>query len=177
MHTFPLLWRFHAIHHSAEKLDWLVNTRAHPFDLVFTKLSGLAPVYLLGLAQTTGRRLDPVVALVMIIGTLWTFFIHSNIRFRLGPLEWLVSTPAFHHWHHTNDENRDHNFAAIFPWIDRVFGTSWLPKYWPPVYGIDAKVPPTLAGQLLDPLTRGAGLGGGRGDAAQALGAGQEGMR
>jgi sterol desaturase/sphingolipid hydroxylase (fatty acid hydroxylase superfamily) len=151
-HAYPLLWRFHAIHHSAEHLDWLVNTRAHPFDMVFTRLSGLAPVYLLGLAQATGQRLDPAVAIVVIIGTVWSFFIHANIRIRLGPLEWLVSSPAFHHWHHTNDENRDRNFAAIFPLIDRVFGTVWLPKHWPPVYGIDAKIPPTLAGQLLDPL-------------------------
>jgi sterol desaturase/sphingolipid hydroxylase (fatty acid hydroxylase superfamily) len=151
-HAFPFLWRFHAIHHSAEHLDWLVNTRAHPFDMVFTRLSGLAPVYLLGLAQATGRGLDPVVALMTIIGTIWTFFIHANIRFRLGPLEWLISTPAFHHWHHTNDEHRDRNFAAIFPWIDRLFRTAWLPQHWPPVYGIDAKVSPTLAGQLLDPL-------------------------
>src|SRR5258707_611925 len=28
MHASPRLWRFHAIHHSAEELDWLVNTRA-----------------------------------------------------------------------------------------------------------------------------------------------------
>jgi sterol desaturase/sphingolipid hydroxylase (fatty acid hydroxylase superfamily) len=89
-------------------------------------------------------------------------------------LEWLVSTPAFHHWHHTNDENRDHNFAAIFPFIDRAFGTSWLPKYWPPVYGIDAKVPPTLAGQLLDPLTRGTRLGSGRSEPVPAVGAVQK---
>ena len=54
MHSSRFLWRFHAIHHSAEHVDWLVNTRAHPFDMVFTRLSGLAPVYLLGLAQTTG---------------------------------------------------------------------------------------------------------------------------
>ena len=67
-------------------------------------------------------------------------------------MEWLVSTPAFHHWHHTNDEHRDRNFAAIFPLYDRIFGTSWLPKHWPPVYGIDAKVPPTMVGQLINPL-------------------------
>ncbi len=149
-HSVPFLWRFHAIHHSAEHLDWLVNTRAHPFDIVFTRLSGLAPLYLLGLAHATGNRVDPAVALVMIAGMVWTFFIHSIVRCRLGPLEWLISSPAFHHWHHTNDEHRDRNFAAIFPVIDRVFGTAWLPKYWPPVYGIDAKVPPTLAGQLID---------------------------
>ncbi len=152
LHVYPLLWRFHAIHHSAEHLDWLVNSRAHPFDLVLTRLSGLAPVYLLGLAQTTATRLDPTAVLVTAFGTVWTFFIHANIRCRLGPLEWLISSPAFHHWHHTNDEHRDRNFAALFPVIDRVFGTAWLPKHWPPVYGIDGQVSPSLTGQLLDPL-------------------------
>ena len=152
-HAFPVLWRFHAVHHSAEHMDWLVNTRAHPFDMVFTRLSGLAPVYLLGLAQSKGNHGDTAVAVVTILGTIWSFFIHSNIRLRLGPLEWLISTPAFHHWHHTNDEHHNRNFAAIFPVIDRVFGTSWLPKHWPPEYGIDAKTSQTLSGQFLDPLT------------------------
>jgi sterol desaturase/sphingolipid hydroxylase (fatty acid hydroxylase superfamily) len=159
-HAHPRLWRFHAVHHSAEHIDWLVNTRAHPVDMVFTRLAGLVPVYLLGLAQATRSGLDPAVALVMILGTVWSFFIHANVRCRLGPLEWLVSTPAFHHWHHTNDEHRDRNFAAIFPWLDRLFGTAWLPRHWPPVYGIDATVAPTLSGQLLDPLTAGGGRKG-----------------
>jgi len=152
-HAHPVLWSFHAIHHSAEHIDWLVNTRAHPVDLVFTRLAGLVPVYLLGLATVTGGRMDPGVALIMIFGTIWTFFIHANIRCRLGPVEWLISSPAFHHWHHTNDEHRDRNFAAIFPLIDRIFGTAWLPRHWPPVYGIDGKVSPTLRGQFIEPLT------------------------
>ncbi len=152
LHAHPRLWRFHAIHHSAEELDWLVNTRAHPFDMVFVRFAGLAPVYLLGLAQTTGPRLDPAVAILTIFGTLWTFFIHSNTRVRLGPLEWLISSPAFHHWHHTRDEHRDHNFSFVFPVIDRVFGTAWLPKHWPSAYGINAEVPPTVAGQFFAPL-------------------------
>lgn len=152
-HAFPMLWKFHAVHHSAEHMDWLVNTRAHPFDMVFTRLSGLAPVYLLGLAQNKGNHFDSAVAAVTILGTIWSFFIHSNVRIRLGPLEWLISTPAFHHWHHTNDQHHDRNFAAIFPIIDRIFGTSWLPKHWPPQYGIDAEMSPTLSGQFLEPLT------------------------
>ncbi len=152
LHANPLLWRFHAIHHSAEQLDWLVNTRAHPFDMVFTRLSGLAPVYLLGLARGSGSHIDPLVAIVTIFGTVWTFFIHANIRIRLGPAEWLISSPAFHHWHHANDRHRDHNFAFVFPLIDRIFGTAWLPGEWPTVYGVDAPVPPTLAGQFFNPL-------------------------
>ena len=151
-HKIPFLWRFHSLHHSAEHMDWLVNTRAHPIDMVVTRLSGLIPVYLLGLAQAKGDGTQLGLVLVLIAGTTWSFFIHSNVRVRLGFLEWIISTPAFHHWHHTNDQNRDRNFAAIFPFIDRIFGTAWLPKHWPPVYGIDAKTPETLGKQLLAPL-------------------------
>ena len=53
-----------------------------------------------------------------------------------------MSTPAFHHWHHTNDENRDHNYAALLPAVDRLFGTHHLPAHWPPTYGVDEPPPP-----------------------------------
>lgn len=148
-HRSPFLWRFHAVHHSAEHIDWLVNTRGHPADMVLTRMAGLLPLYVLGLASPGA---DPLVAWVMIAGTIWAFLIHANVRWRLGPLEWLISTPAFHHWHHTNCEHRDRNFAALFPMIDRVFGTLHLPGQFPTIYGIDGHVAPTLSGQLLDPL-------------------------
>ncbi len=157
LHAFPFLWRFHAVHHSAEQLDWLVNTRAHPFDMVFTRFSGLTPVYLLGLAQTTGAHIDPAVAIITIFGTIWTFFIHANLRIRLGPLECLISSPAFHHWHHTKHDHRDRNFSFVFPIIDRLFGTAWLPKEWPAAYGVDEAISPTLSGQFFDPLDPPAG--------------------
>ncbi len=31
-HEIPVLWRFHAIHHSTEHLDWASGFRAHPLD-------------------------------------------------------------------------------------------------------------------------------------------------
>lgn len=155
MHEIPVLWRFHAIHHSAEEMDWLVNTRAHPLDMVFTRLCGLIPMYVLGLAQPTGNTVDLVPLLYAVVGTVWSFFIHSNVRWRFGRLEWLVSTPAFHHWHHTKlgPEYITKNYAAIFPWVDKLFGTFYLPKkQWPMKYGIDAPMAPGLAGQLLQPF-------------------------
>lgn len=155
-HENPFLWRFHRVHHSPEWMDWLVNTRAHPVDVVFTRLCGLAPLYALSLASTRGDgQLLPLV--VTLVGTFWSFFIHANLNWRFGPLEWLVSTPAFHHWHHTNDEHRDHNYAALLPFIDRLFGTHHLPNHWPPEYGVDEPAPPTFGGQLLDPLSFPAG--------------------
>ena len=154
-HEIPVLWRFHAIHHSAEEIDWLVNTRAHPLDMVFSRLCCLIPMYALGLAQSTGNTVDVLPLLYAIVGTLWTFFIHANVRWRFGWLEWLISTPAFHHWHHTNDgpEYVNKNYAAIFPWVDKLFGTFYLPKQrWPTKYGIDAPMAPGLTGQLLQPF-------------------------
>jgi len=156
-HEIPLLWRFHAIHHSAPEMDWLVNTRAHPLDIFFTRLCGLIPLYVIGLAQPTGTTVDLVPILYTLFGTFWSFFIHANVRWRFGWLEKLIATPAFHHWHHTNDgsEYIDKNYAAIFPWMDKIFGTFYLPSNrWPEKYGIDAPTAPGLVGQLLQPLEK-----------------------
>lgn len=153
-HEVPWLWRFHAVHHNPEHIHFLSNTRAHPLDMVFTRLCGLVPVYVLGLAGLSGSGADIAPMLVVVFGTLWGFFIHANVRWRFGWLETLVSTPAFHHWHHTNDRYRDHNYAALFPWLDRLFGTHHLPKHWPPSYGVDEPLPPAVAAQLVHPFKR-----------------------
>jgi sterol desaturase/sphingolipid hydroxylase (fatty acid hydroxylase superfamily) len=153
MHEVPWLWRFHAVHHSAEQIDWLVSTRAHPVDLVLGRLSGYVPMFVFGLAQPIQNVMDPVSLGVVLVGTMWGFFIHANVRWRLGPLGWLVSTPAFHHWHHTNDEHANRNFSTMLPWVDRIFGTYYMPRnQWPPGYGIDDRLPDSLGDQLLYPL-------------------------
>jgi len=150
-HEIPFLWRFHAIHHSAEHVDFLVNTRAHPVDMVFGRFCGLIPIYVLGLGGPVGASGSQVPVVVTLIGTIWGFFIHANLRWRFGPLEWLISTPAFHHWHHTlTPINR--NYASILPWLDRVFGTHYLPDEMPKVYGIKAKMPESILDQLAYPL-------------------------
>ena len=68
-------------------------------------------------------------------------------------MEWLISTPAFHHWHHTRTGPLNRNYASTLPWIDRLFGTHYLPRdQWPSSYGIRTKLPDSLAGQLAYPL-------------------------
>jgi sterol desaturase/sphingolipid hydroxylase (fatty acid hydroxylase superfamily) len=151
-HEVPLLWRFHAVHHSAEQMDWLVNTRAHPVDMVFGRLCGLAPIYILGLAVPLTAGGGALSAFVLLAGTLWGFFIHANLRWRLGPIEWLVATPAFHHWHHTRREPLDRNYASLLPVMDRLFGTHYLPRAWPDDYGTDWPVGDGIAAQLVEPF-------------------------
>jgi sterol desaturase/sphingolipid hydroxylase (fatty acid hydroxylase superfamily) len=152
-HEIPFLWRFHAIHHSAEKIDWLVSTRAHPLDIVFVRLCGFIPMYALGLAQPmAGRTIDVVPMLTMIIALVWGYFIHANVRWRFGWLSVLIATPLFHHWHHTNDEHIDKNYASMLPIMDLMFGTWYMPKAWPSKYGIDAPMPAGIPGQLVHPF-------------------------
>lgn len=151
-HRSPWLWQFHAIHHTPDHLDWLANARAHPVDIVISRLGGLVPLYLLGLDRGSGPHASIAPMIITLIGTVWSFFVHANVRWRFGWLEQLVATPAFHHWHHSNDEHRDHNFAATFPVIDRLFGTLHLPDAFPALYGIDAPVKPTLHDEIIAPF-------------------------
>jgi sterol desaturase/sphingolipid hydroxylase (fatty acid hydroxylase superfamily) len=153
-HEIPFLWRFHSIHHNAEEMDWLVSSHAHPLDIVFSRFCGLVPVYALGLAgPVAGREIDPVPLMILLLGLLWGFFIHANINWRFGWLSFLVTTPAFHHWHHTRRDHVNRNYATMLPFVDLLFGSWYMPrKQWPQEYGIDGHVEPGLMGQLLQPF-------------------------
>ena len=163
-HENAWLWRLHVIHHSPTSLDWLVNTRAHPLDLVFARVVSALPILVLGLRQPT-PEFERLVAGYATLTTVWAFFVHANVRWRLSWVEQVVATPAFHHWHHADDTPAclDKNYAALFPWIDRLFGTYNLPPdRLPSSYGARRRLPSTLAAQLLSPFVR-------EGAAAEAL--------
>lgn len=152
------LWRFHAIHHSPKQIDWLVNTRAHPLDLAFSRSLSTLVLSLLGLSVIgagDGTGMTTLLAVVVVFNTTWGFFIHSNLRWRFGVLEYLITTPAFHHWHHATGATMlvNKNYAGLLPWMDRLFGTFFLPPgRYPKRYGTDTAVSENLGDQLLDPL-------------------------
>jgi lathosterol oxidase len=149
-HRVPLLWRFHAIHHSAEQMDWLAGSRLHLVDVAVTRGLTYVPIYVLGFAD------GPMFAYLVVVSAQATF-IHANVRFEFGPLKWLVATPQFHHWHHASEaEAIDKNFAVHLPLIDAAFGTMHLPPRWPEGYGLahGTSVPEGFLRQLLWPLVR-----------------------
>ena len=75
-----------------------------------------------------------------------------------GSVRWnIVATPGFHHWHHTYGLQRNCNYASMLPWIDRLFGSHYLPKVWPSRYGIPEPTAASLAGQLVQPFQERAG--------------------
>ncbi len=148
-HHLGLLWRFHAIHHSITEMDWLAAARQHPLDAVFHRVFVAIPLFLLGFTKLA-------VGVVVLFTAFNALFIHSNVRFRFGPLRWVITTPEFHHWHHANEpEAVDKNFAGGLPVLDVLFGTAYLPKgRVPAAYGIDEPVPGEYLRQLTLPLRR-----------------------
>ncbi len=151
-HAWPLLWRFHSVHHSIEEMDWLAAARFHPIDTLVTHGTALLPVAALGFANGYG-------AYAVVSGVL-AITVHANVTTRIGALKWVISNPEFHHWHHANEpEAIDRNFTAALPLIDLVMGTAYLPRdRRPSRYGIDEPVAESYAGQLLHPLRRRAAI-------------------
>jgi sterol desaturase/sphingolipid hydroxylase (fatty acid hydroxylase superfamily) len=147
-HAVPLLWRFHAVHHSSEELDWLSAYRVHPIDQVATKAVSLLPVFALGYSTEA-------IAILFVLQQVHALLVHANTRLQFGPLKWLIVTPQFHHWHHANERSAyDKNFAAQLPILDWLGGTMHLPdRAFPQVYGADS-APPTgdPVRQLIDPF-------------------------
>ncbi|MEX2284143.1 MAG: sterol desaturase family protein [Gemmatimonadota bacterium] len=145
-HEIPLLWRFHQIHHSSEALDWLAGSRLHIVDIIVTRAFGFLPLYVLGFSQGA-------IAAYLTWASFQAVFIHSNVRFRFGPLRFLLATPQYHHWHHSA-VLYNKNFAVHLPLIDKLFGTCHLPKdEWPVEYGIrGSPVPDDYVKQIVYPL-------------------------
>ena len=145
-HAVPFLWKFHAVHHSIEEMDWLASARVHPFDQIVTKGASILPLLALGFSA-------PVIAAHAFIYSWHSYLLHSNIRLKFGFLTWVVASPEYHHWHHANQRDAyDKNYAAQLSIIDRLFRTFYLPKgKTPEKYGIDEPVPRGYLSQLVSP--------------------------
>jgi len=148
-HEVPLLWRLHAVHHSAKSMDWLAGSRQHILELLITRTLVLAPIFVLGFSK------EVIDTYIVIVG-FQAVFNHANVSVRLGPLRYIIVTPNFHHWHHSQDQEAlDPNYAAHFAFLDYLFGTAVKStKLWPERYGVLGDyVPNGFFKQLKFPFT------------------------
>ncbi len=144
-HEVPFLWRFHSIHHSSDRLDWISGLRLHPLDGAL-----IAPAFVLLIGAGFSGEFTGLLAVVQFVTGL---FLHANVRWRWRRLHRLVATPEFHHWHHANEVDAHcTNYSAFLPAWDLAFGTYFMPGHRRPArYGVDDPVPAGLADQLLYP--------------------------
>lgn len=149
-HAVSFLWPFHAIHHSAEKMDWLAGSRLHLVDVIVTRGVVYLPIFLLEFSESA------LMIYVFLVAAQATF-IHANVRWTFRPLQRWIATPAFHHWHHSADrEALDKNFAVHTPIWEILFGTYYLPDRWPSSYGLNGRrdVPGRWITQLVYPFRK-----------------------
>jgi sterol desaturase/sphingolipid hydroxylase (fatty acid hydroxylase superfamily) len=150
-HRIPWLWKFHAVHHSAEVLDWLAGSRMHFLEIVCLRGCTLVPMYILGFTA-------PAMYAYIFFVYLFSTVVHSNLGIDFGVVQHWFVTPRYHHWHHgIEKEAIDVNFAVHFPLFDRLFGTYFLPAdgRWPAGYGVHSEpVPKGYLKQFLYPFTR-----------------------
>jgi sterol desaturase/sphingolipid hydroxylase (fatty acid hydroxylase superfamily) len=118
LHT-SYLWHTHAVHHSVEHLYWFGGNRASPFHVMFQLVWGA----LLGLVWPVNGGTIGLLA-ILILYTWIQHFNHANLRWRLGPLEWLFVVPRYHFVHHgAAAKLNDSNFGFLLTVWDRMFGT------------------------------------------------------
>jgi sterol desaturase/sphingolipid hydroxylase (fatty acid hydroxylase superfamily) len=145
-------WKYHAIHHSSEELDWISAARFHPVNLILGTISVDVILLIAGISPN----------IMLWVGPFTTFhsaFVHANLNWTLGPFRYVLATPVFHRWHHTAlEQGGNTNFAGTFPIWDILFGTYRMPEgQLPDDYGKDdASIPSEVVGQLAYPFRRGA---------------------
>ncbi len=130
-HTYNFFWNNHIIHHSSEEFNLACALRQSisVFVRIFAFL--LLPAALLGVDSK-------VVAIVAPLHLFAQFWYHTQHIDRMGFLEHIIVTPSHHRVHHAiNPEYIDKNYAQIFIFWDKLFGTFQEEKpEVPPVYGI-----------------------------------------
>jgi sterol desaturase/sphingolipid hydroxylase (fatty acid hydroxylase superfamily) len=115
-HKSRFFWASHVIHHSSEKFNLTTSLRS-PITNSWFRFIFSTPLPLMGFDPAMIVLMDSVVL-------IYTFFIHTELVGKLGPLEYFLNTPSHHRVHHgRNPKYIDKNFGGVLILWDRLFGT------------------------------------------------------
>lgn len=141
-HAIPLLWRIHAVHHSAE----VMGAGAGYHHVLEAPMRGFLVGVPAGLIFGGGAG-----AVASFVITLHGFYVHTTTRLNFGRWSWLLCDNRIHRIHHSREQRHfDKNFGVITLVWDRLFGTSYMPAAdeWPDV-GLSERREPRSIGELL----------------------------
>lgn len=156
------LWRWHAVHHSIERLN-AVNSYHHVSEVMTSLILLQIPMSLM---VGMSGPISPIVNLVLWCHVVW---IHSPTRVTLGPLRALLVDNRFHRIHHSLEAHHfDKNFGAFTTVWDRLFGTCHMPERteWPDVGLADIRQPHGFGDWITIPWRREVRAPGNVGDGA-----------
>lgn len=133
-HGVRWLWATHCVHHSSTKLNFSAAYRLGWTPLVSAGWLFFVPLVWLGFAPA-------LVFGMLALNLAYQFFLHTEAIGKLGPLEWVLNTPAHHRVHHAVNEGCiDRNFGGVLIVFDRLFGTfATAPEGQALAYGLGGK--------------------------------------
>jgi sterol desaturase/sphingolipid hydroxylase (fatty acid hydroxylase superfamily) len=121
-HTIPFLWRFHAVHHSVDKLYWMNTSRFHPVEKSLQFCFDVFPFMLLAVSPE-------VIGLHLVLYGVNGFFQHCNIDLKYGWLNYIVSSTEHHRWHHSkNPKESNNNYGNNIILWDILFKSFYHPN-------------------------------------------------
>jgi sterol desaturase/sphingolipid hydroxylase (fatty acid hydroxylase superfamily) len=151
------LWPSHSLHHSDESMNVLTTLRFHPINRLSTVAIDMAALFAIGFPA-------PVVLTSSVVRHVYGIFVHANVPWTLGPLGWVLVSPAMHRWHHVKEgPGVGTNFASVFSVFDRLFGTHYCPGPCDQPTGVEGvesnRLWPQWAGPFVAPFRSSRGRG------------------
>lgn len=113
LHEVPSLWKAHLIHHAIRSLSPTRAGRHHPISPVITTFIWIT---------LTGLGLPPIIFIMCQAFAITNGLLqHSNIRIKIGPLEYIFASPTFHRWHHSLiEQENNRNFGPNLSIWDQI---------------------------------------------------------
>lgn len=151
-HDIPFLWRFHGIHHAADKINVSNNALNHIADVFGRRLLAQLPLILLGIST-------PALFIVSIFNTAQGYFSHANVDVKIGWLNYIVGSPEQHRLHHSKDLAEAGHFSVDITLWDFLFKSYfWKKGKQPKEIGVTnrASFPPSnnIWKNIIHPLRR-----------------------
>lgn len=116
-HKIPVLWHFHALHHSQNAMNFMTEFRLHPADMV----AGTFVFCLLFVLVLV--PVEQAFALLL-LRKYYLMFLHANVDISYGPLDRVFVSPRVHRLHHAiRSDLHDQNYGVYLSIWDTLFGT------------------------------------------------------
>ena len=151
VHQIPWLWKFHALHHSGERLNLIRAGRFHFVDIGTGAFFVFLPLVMLGAPEQ-------IVTWIAVIAGIFGVLEHANIKMRTPSwLHKIICTPAVHRHHHSaHPKESESNFGTLIMLFDILFGTYAQPdEQGPTKMGIEQDPVPRDKGfwkQMIEPF-------------------------
>jgi sterol desaturase/sphingolipid hydroxylase (fatty acid hydroxylase superfamily) len=125
LHKYPLLWRFHKVHHSVKEMGFAAHLRYHWMENLFYK-----PLKTFGVMIIGG--FEPNQAFIVHFITIAIgHFNHANIKITWGVFKYILNNPVMHLYHHASEIPKGKNGVnygiSLSVW-DYLFNTNYIPE-------------------------------------------------